>query len=155
MHPIPRPYSLPPSPTTGKCDYFVSPSGKDDATGTELDAAFLTLNCACSPECNKELQTDEVICLTVGTYDVTDTIYVKGQSMREKSLKIMALGPDGSVVLDGNGQVPIFNSLQTSVQFVGIHFTNGKGTSGGAVYGERGMVFENCSWVLVVVDMLA
>lgn len=123
----------------------MSPSGKDEGNpGTELDSPFESLLCACNPDCNKELQTGEVICLLAGTYDVFNTIYVKGAGMREKSLKVMALGPDRSAVLDGNGQVPIFNSLQTNMHFSGIHFTNGKGTSGGAVYGERGMIFENC-----------
>ena len=139
------PQQPPPFQNAGKCDYFVSPTGKDkDNSGTELDSPFETLKCACDPGCNKELQTGEVICLLQGVYDVFDTIYIKSAEMREKSLKIMSLGPDRSAVLDGNGQVPIFNSLQTNVQFLGIHFTNGKGTSGGAVYGERSMVFENC-----------
>jgi hypothetical protein len=71
-----------------------------------------------------------------GVHDVFDTIYVKGTHMRERDLKIMSLGPERSAVLDGNGQVSIFNALQTNTHFVGLTFINGKGSSGGAVYGS-------------------
>merc|ERR1712146_374496 len=105
-----------------KCDYFVSPeTGSDKNEGTELDSPFKTLACACDGEsCNAELQTGEVICLLAGTHEITDTVYVKGGHMREKELQLMALGETRSVVLDGLGQVSLFNALQTHVTFVGL-----------------------------------
>lgn len=128
----------------GKCDYFVSTDGADSNDGTDLDSPFATLKCACDPDCNKELQQGETICLLAGVHEVYDTIYVKGPHMREQKLAIMALGKDRSVTLDGMGLTSIFNALQTRVTFTGIIFANGKGTSGGAVYGERGLTFNNC-----------
>ena len=103
----------------GKCDYFVSTDGADSNDGTDLDSPFATLKCACDPDCNKELQQGETICLLAGVHEVYDTIYVKGPHMREQKLAIMALGKDRSVTLDGMGLTSIFNALQTRVTFTG------------------------------------
>eukprot|EP00041_Stephanoeca_diplocostata_P018635 m.391502 g.391502 ORF g.391502 m.391502 type:complete len:347 (+) comp21074_c0_seq24:159-1199(+) len=128
----------------GACDYFVSVDGDDKNEGTDLQSPFATLKCACDNECNEELQRDETICILAGRYEVTDTVYVKGANMREQKLKIMALGHDRSVILDGMGQAALFNALQTHTTFTGIVFEHGFGTSGGAVYGERGLAFNHC-----------
>ena len=37
--------------------------------------------------------------------------------------------------------------LQTSITVTGVVFTNGAGSSGAAVYGERSLTFERCSFV--------
>eukprot|EP00040_Diaphanoeca_grandis_P030003 m.176687 g.176687 ORF g.176687 m.176687 type:complete len:332 (-) comp31853_c0_seq2:53-1048(-) len=128
----------------GRCDYFVSTTGSDSNEGTDLQSPFESLKCACDTQCNTELQRDEVICILAGTYEIYDTIFVKGDNLREHKLSIMALGSDRSVVLDAQGQASIFNALQTHITFQGIVFTNGQGTSGGAAYGERGLKFVNC-----------
>jgi len=131
--------------TGDPCDYFVSfAKGSDKNEGTDIAHPFQTLKCACDPECNTELQQDEVICMLAEVHEVTDTVYVKGAGMREKGLRIIALGSKHSAVLDGLGQVSLFNALQTKVEFEGIVFTNGNGASGGAVYGERDMKFTDC-----------
>lgn len=132
----------------GMCDYFVAAEGGSDAnTGTELSEPFATLAHAVDGEAgNRELQTDEVVCLLAGTHEVTDTIYIKGAHMRERNLKVTALGPERSATLDANGQVAIFNALQTNTHFVGLRFVNGLGSSGGAVYGERSLRFEDCDF---------
>ncbi len=39
--------------------------------------------------------------LQAGVHEVFDTIYIKGAHMRERDLKIMALGPEKSAILDG------------------------------------------------------
>lgn len=128
----------------GKCDYFVATHGDDKNDGTDIESPFESLTCACSSKCNEELQTEETICVLEGEYEVFETIYIEGANMRDKELKIMNLGRSGKVVLDGMDQVAIFNTLQTHTTFQDITFRNANGASGGAVYGERRLHFNNC-----------
>ena len=39
-----------------KCDFFVSPQGKNSSPGTDIAAPFKTLSCAINPDCNQALE---------------------------------------------------------------------------------------------------
>eukprot|EP00039_Didymoeca_costata_P008110 m.108189 g.108189 ORF g.108189 m.108189 type:complete len:348 (+) comp13953_c0_seq7:44-1087(+) len=130
-----------------QCDFFVSTDGTDSNDGSSLEEPFKTVQCACDPGCNHDLQAGEVICLMSGTHALSSTITVKGERMREQTLKLVNIGPPGSVILDGQKKYSIFNALQTSVTFQDITFKNGFGVSSGGVYGERELVFLDCSFI--------
>lgn len=126
----------------GSCDFFVAPNGSDKNYGTDYDHAFLTLGCALDPACNEGIETQDVVCLLAGTYNVRETITPRLPA--DSSITIKALGDDLSVILDGGEQVLLLNTMSTAISFRGIVFQNGAGNSGGAVYGERHLRFEHC-----------
>ena len=127
------------------CDFFVSPFGDDINAGDEYMHAFQTLSCAMNPECNSAIDSKDVICMLAGNYPVFETIVPR---LPENSLlTVMALGDDHSVVLDGRGEVAIFNAMSLEITFFGIKFFNGAGNSGGAVYSDRKLIFDNCAFM--------
>ena len=128
----------------GLCDFFVSTVGEDKNIGTDYIHALKTLSCAMNPNCNAGIKSGAVICLLVGTYGIEKTL--TPQIASEATLTIKTLGQAQSVTLDGKLKQHIFNGGSHLMNFEGIRFVNGSGSSGGAFYGERNARFVDCAF---------
>jgi len=125
--------------TQRPCDFYVSLEGNDAEEGAEIEYPKKTLTCALDPNCNNGLEAESVICMLAGEYEVYDR--VRPGCKFEVTVRAI-----GEVILTAVGQTSIVGVGRTPMNFEGIHFTGGRGTTGAGIYGEAKMRFKNCIW---------
>ena len=81
--------------------------------------------------CNNGLQKGSVICMLPGEYEVYDRI----RPGCKFEITVRATETHG-VIFNAMGQTSIMGVGRTPMNFEGIIFTGGQGTTGAAVYGE-------------------